>query len=55
VELLRLARLERGRQLLKTTDMTISQVAYEVGFATPSYFTTCFRQQYGMYPNDVRI
>ncbi|MBP7767929.1 MAG: AraC family transcriptional regulator [Prevotella sp.] len=55
VELLRLARLERGRQLLKTTDMTISQVAYEVGFATPSYFTTCFKQQYGMYPNDVRI
>lgn len=54
VELLRLARLERGRQLLKTTNMTISQIAYEVGFATPSYFTTCFKQQYGMYPNDVR-
>lgn len=54
VDLLRTARLEKGRELLCTTNKTISEIAYSVGFATPSYFTTCFRQQYGMYPNEMR-
>lgn len=54
VELLRTARLERSKALLLTTDKTIAQVAYSVGFSTPSYFTNCFKEKYGMYPTEYR-
>ncbi|MBO4660554.1 MAG: substrate-binding domain-containing protein [Prevotella sp.] len=54
VELLRTARLNRGYQLLLTTDLSISEVAYQVGFTAPSYFTKCFKEEYGMLPGDVR-
>lgn len=54
VELLRTARLNRGYQLLLTTDKTISEVAYAVGFTAPSYFTKCFKDEFGMLPGDVR-
>jgi ABC-type sugar transport system substrate-binding protein/AraC-like DNA-binding protein len=54
VELLRTARLNRGYQLLLTTDKSISEVAYEVGFSAPSYFTKCFKEEYGMLPGDVK-
>ena len=54
VELLRTARLNRGYQLLVTTDLTVSEIAYQVGFTAPSYFTKCFKEEYGMLPGDVR-
>jgi len=54
VELLRAARLDRGYQLLLTTDKSVSEVAYEVGFTAPSYFTKCFKEKYGKLPGDVR-
>ncbi|MBR1548158.1 MAG: substrate-binding domain-containing protein [Prevotella sp.] len=54
VELLRKMRLNRGYQLLATTDKTVSEVAYLVGFTAPSYFTKCFKEEYGMLPGDVR-
>jgi AraC-like DNA-binding protein len=54
VELLRKARLQRGLVLLQTTDKTISEVAYEVGFTAPSYFTKCFRDEYGIVPGESR-
>ena len=54
VELLRTARLRRGYQLLLTTDKSISEVAYEVGFTAPSYFTKCFKEEYGQLPGDVK-
>ena len=53
VELLRRARLQRGRQLLQSTDKTVSEVAYEVGFSAPSYFTKCFKDEYGISPSDL--
>lgn len=53
VELLRTARLNRAYQLLLTTDKSISEVAYNVGFTAPSYFTKCFKEEYGMLPGDV--
>ena len=53
VELLRTARLQRGRQLLLTTDKNISEVAYEVGFTAPSYFTKCFKDEFGISPSDL--
>jgi DNA-binding response OmpR family regulator len=53
VELLRTARLQKGRQLLQTTDKTVSEVAYEVGFTAPSYFTKCFKDEFGISPSDL--
>lgn len=53
VDLLRKARLAKARRLLETRSMSVSEVAYEVGFSAPSYFTKCFREEYGMLPGDV--
>ena len=54
VELLRTARLKRAYQLLLTTDKNVSEIAYQVGFTAPSYFTKCFKEEYGQLPGDVR-
>lgn len=54
VELLRKSRLARGRQLLETTDRSISEIAYDTGFSAPSYFTKCFKDEYGISPGEVR-
>ena len=54
VELLRTARLNRAYQILLTTDKSVSEVAYAVGFTAPSYFTKCFKEEYGMVPGEVK-
>ena len=54
VDLLRKARLAKGKQLLQTTDKNISEVAYEVGFSTPSYFAKRFKEEYGIKPGEVK-
>ena len=53
VELLRTARLQKGRQILETTGKSVSEVAYEVGFTAPSYFTKCFKDEFGISPSDL--
>ncbi len=53
VDLIRKARLAKARRLLKSRSMSISEVAYEVGFSAPSYFTKCFKAEYGILPGDV--
>lgn len=54
VELIRRLRLQRGRELLISTDKTISEIAYEIGFSTPAYFSKCYRDAYGETPTQVR-
>ncbi|MBP3777509.1 MAG: substrate-binding domain-containing protein [Prevotella sp.] len=54
VELLRKIRLQHGYVLLSTTTKTIQEIAFEVGFNTPAYFSKCFREQYGKYPSELR-
>lgn len=54
IDLLRKARLARALHLLHSSDLTISEIAYRVGFSTPSYFTKCFRDEYGQAPGDSR-
>ena len=54
VELLRTTRLKRAYQMLLTTDKSVSEVAYAVGFTAPSYFTKCFKEEYGMVPGDIK-
>jgi AraC-like DNA-binding protein len=54
VELLRTARLKKAYQMLLTTDKRVSEVAYAVGFTSPSYFTKCFKDEYGKVPGELR-
>jgi AraC-like DNA-binding protein len=54
IELLRTARLNRGYQLLLQTNKTISEIAYEIGFTAPSYFTRCFKNEFGISPSDLQ-
>ena len=50
VELIRMTRLKRAETLLRQGGKTVSEVAYEVGFSSPSYFSKCFRDYFGCSP-----
>lgn len=52
VELLRITRLKKASSLLAATDKTISEITYEVGFTSPSYFTKCYKDYFGESPSD---
>ncbi len=54
VELLRQMRLQRAVSLLNSTTKTVAEIAYEVGFNTPGYFSKCFKEQFGQQPSDFR-
>lgn len=54
VELLRKARLERSRRLIEKTEKSVSEIAYEVGFTSPSYFNKCFKDEFGISPGAMR-
>jgi len=53
-ELIRFIRLRKSTQLLIEPDLSVNEIAYEVGFNTPSYFTRCFKQQYGIAPSEYK-
>lgn len=52
VELLRIARLKKAASLLASSEKTISEITYEVGFTSPSYFTKCYKEYFGENPTD---
>lgn len=54
VEIIREERLRRGHQLLADSSLTISEIAYRVGFSSPSYFTKCYKDMFGKSPTDVQ-
>lgn len=54
VELMRKLRLKKGQHLLKTSDKSVSEIAYETGFSSPAYFTRCYREAFGETPSDTR-
>jgi YesN/AraC family two-component response regulator len=47
-------RIQRARELLKTTDKNITEIAAQVGFDDPSYFGRVFQQQVGLSPKKYR-
>jgi signal transduction histidine kinase/DNA-binding response OmpR family regulator len=47
-------RLQKARHLLQTTDLNISEIAYDVGFTDPSYFSRAFKKEFGHSPSDFR-
>jgi len=51
-QVIRSYRLQKGKELLQNSDMNISEVAYEVGFTSPAYFTRCFKEEFGMAPRE---
>ena len=50
VELIRNIRLKHAAQILKNQTVSISEVAYSVGFTDPRYFSTCFKTAFGKTP-----
>ena len=53
VDIIRLSRLNKAKALLATSGKTVSEIAYEVGFSAPSYFTKCFKDEFGISPSDL--
>ena len=51
-ELLRIARLKRAASLLASTEKTVAEITYEVGFSSPSYFTKCYKEYFGEIPTE---
>ncbi|MEM6686048.1 MAG: helix-turn-helix domain-containing protein [Bacteroidota bacterium] len=53
-QFIRNIRLGKGKELLRETELTISEISYEVGFGNTSYFIKCFRELYGVPPGEIR-
>jgi DNA-binding response OmpR family regulator len=52
VEFIRNVKLEKAKSLLEKSDMTVTEVAYETGFANPNYFAKVFKAKYNMTPSE---
>lgn len=50
VEIIRITRLQQADRLLKQGGMNVSEVSYRVGFSSPSYFSKCYKEQFGHVP-----
>lgn len=53
-ELLRIVRLQKAMELINTSELSVSEIAYRVGFTSPSYFAKCFKDHYNQSPTDLR-
>lgn len=53
-EYIRHVRLESARDLIRTTDLNISQIVYSIGFSSRSYFSKIFREKYDITPNQFK-
>jgi len=53
-EFIKKIRLEKAKQFLENSDYSISEISYKIGFSSPSYFTKCYKIQFGILPTDVR-
>lgn len=55
VDLLKIFRLRKAKELLASDDeTTVAEIAYKVGFSSPSYFAKCFREQFGELPSELQ-
>ncbi len=50
---IRSVRLQKGKELIETTDKTISEIAYQVGFNDPSWFSRAFKKEFNLAPSDI--
>jgi signal transduction histidine kinase/DNA-binding response OmpR family regulator/ligand-binding sensor domain-containing protein len=51
VEFIRVLRLKRAAQLLRESQLNVSEIAYQVGFNNPKYFSSYFRDEFGVLPS----
>ena len=51
-DFIRIYRLNKAADMIFRKEATIAEIAYDVGFSSPSYFTHCFKKQYGMNPSE---
>ena len=51
---IRSIRLQEARKLLQTTELNISEIAYDTGFSDPHYFSRSFSQEFGVAPSSFR-
>ena len=49
-ELIRITRLKKAHSMLSALDKTVAEVAYDVGFSSPSYFAKCYKDYFGESP-----
>ena len=54
VELMRQIRIQRAQHLLKTTDLSVSEIAFQCGYSTPQYFNRVFKEEMSMTPVEYR-
>ncbi len=52
VEFIRNVRLKQGVKMLKNKSISVSEVAYACGFSNPKYFSTCFKDEFGVTPKE---
>ncbi|MFQ5640588.1 MAG: two-component regulator propeller domain-containing protein, partial [bacterium] len=52
-QVIRTMRLQRARHLLQHNAATIAEIAFQVGFGSPAYFTKSFREEFGILPSEV--
>jgi len=52
-QFIRQVRLQKGMEMVKEDTLTISEISYQVGFGSASYFIKCFREHYGYPPGEV--
>ena len=51
---IRFIRMEKAMELLSTSNLNISEIAYNLGFSDPNYFSRTFQQVYGKTPSSIR-
>lgn len=51
---IRMIRLQKAKELLYVEDLTISEIAYRVGFKSPAYFSQIFKKTFGESPTESR-
>lgn len=47
-------RLDKSKELLKKSELNISEIAYAVGFSSPNYFSTSFKNKFGVTPKEYK-
>jgi len=53
-EFIQYIRLQRARELLERDAGAVAEIAYQVGFGSPSHFSACFRERFGILPSEIR-
>lgn len=53
-QFIRNVRLDKAKELLADSDLTVSEISFEVGFSNSSYFIKCYREQFGHPPGEAR-